>query len=72
MINQTASTVALARQLLMDLDRHAVEVRVATPTFELLLTTLIDLASADNQTARKIEAAHSGLVAARITGIEKR
>jgi hypothetical protein len=40
---KTASTLTLARQMLMDLDRAALETKVSTATLELLLTTLVEL-----------------------------
>jgi hypothetical protein len=40
---KTASTLTLARQMLMDLDRAPMETKVLTATLELLLTTLVEL-----------------------------
>lgn len=40
---KTASTLTLARQMLMDLDRKPLETKVLTATLELLLTTLIEI-----------------------------
>jgi hypothetical protein len=71
MIDQTASTVALAKQLLQSLDRRMPTVVLQTPTFELLMRTFIDAVERDNVTARKVEAAHAAFVQSRITGIER-
>jgi hypothetical protein len=47
--NEQASVVALARTLLQGVDRTQIESRVATPTFELILETVIALGSASKQ-----------------------
>lgn len=43
MIDHTASTVALARTLMMDLDPTSVDTRIPTATLRLVLETLIAL-----------------------------
>lgn len=48
---KTASTLTLARQMLMDLDRKALETKVLTATLELLLTTLIQIGWPDDPIA---------------------
>lgn len=72
MHNQTASTVSLAKSVLMALDSKAEQSVLPTRTLELLLNTLIDLGTRDNPTARSIQATQSSFVSARITGIEGR
>jgi hypothetical protein len=40
---KTASTLTLAKQMLMDLDRTRLETPVLTATLELLLSTLVEM-----------------------------
>lgn len=47
--NEQASVVALARTLLQGLDRTQVESRVATPSLELILNTVIVLGAQSKQ-----------------------
>jgi hypothetical protein len=71
--NRTASTVNLAKSMLMDLnDQHTDTVTVATATLRLLLATLIEIGTADNPIANRIEAAQAAFVASRINGLEGR
>ena len=47
--NEQASVVALARTLLQGVDRTQLESRVATPSLELILNTVIALGSQSKQ-----------------------
>lgn len=70
--NQTASAVNLARSILFSMDYGKENQSLPTPTLELLLTTLIQMANDGNQTARKAETAAASFVAGRISGVEGR
>lgn len=72
MHNQVASVVSLAKTVRQGLDKSKEVTAIATPTLELLLTTLIELGLADNPIARRIDTASTGLVASRISGLEGR
>lgn len=70
MHNQIASVVNLARANLMALDRKSLNTTLPTATVELLLKTLIDLGTRDNQTARQVESSNAAFVASRLSGAE--
>jgi len=65
MINQTASTVLLAKQMLMDLDRGRVTTTVETATMERILRTLVQLGLGDDNSLKHGEA-HARAVTGRI------
>jgi len=71
-INQTASIVALAKSLLMSLDRNSPTTSLPTPTVQLLLNLLIELGTQGNPIADKIAAKQAAFVASRVSGVERR
>lgn len=72
MHNQVASVVSLAKTVRLGMDKTKEVTAIATPTLELLLNTLIELGQGDNATARKIDAASTAYVQARVSGVEGR
>lgn len=72
MHNQIASVVSLAKTVRLGLDKTKEVTAIATPTLELLLSTLIELGQGDNPIARRIETASTGFVASRLGGAEGR
>jgi hypothetical protein len=70
--NVTASTVSLAKTILMGLDRTQISTTLGTATLELLCRTIIDLGQRDNNTARAVQTAHAAFLQSRTTGAESR
>lgn len=72
MHNKVASTVSLAKTVLMALDLSKEQSALPTRTLELILKTFIEQAEQDNPTARNVQGAHSNFIASRTTGAEAR